>query len=120
MRGFVVPSRDFWFWTFVQAAGSLFAVGMMIRAYQVATASRVSVFEYVILPASAIWGWLLWAERLSPVAAAGMALIALRALPLRWAPARPPPRRRPPEGQGVTRSATARLGVVPGSPGIET
>ncbi|PTM75019.1 EamA-like transporter family protein [Cereibacter johrii] len=77
MRGFVVPSQDFWFWTFVQAAGSLFAVGMMIRAYQVATASRVSVFEYVILPASAIWGWLLWAERLSPVAAAGMALIAL-------------------------------------------
>ncbi|MEL5879601.1 DMT family transporter [Cereibacter sphaeroides] len=77
MRGFVVPSRDFWFWTFVQAAGSLFAVGMMIRAYQVATASRVSVFEYVILPASAVWGWLLWAERLSPVAAAGMALIAL-------------------------------------------
>ncbi|EGJ23098.1 transporter, DME family, DMT superfamily protein [Cereibacter sphaeroides WS8N] len=77
MRGFVVPSRDFWFWTFVQAAGSLFAVGMMIRAYQAATASRVSVFEYVILPASAIWGWLLWDERLSPVAAAGMALIAL-------------------------------------------
>lgn len=77
MRGFVVPSQDFWFWTFVQAAGSLFAVGMMIRAYQAATASRVSVFEYVILPASAIWGWLLWDERLSPVAAAGMALIAL-------------------------------------------
>ncbi|QCP84291.1 DMT family transporter [Cereibacter sphaeroides] len=77
MRGFVVPSQDFWFWTFVQAAGSLFAVGMMIRAYQVATASRVSVFEYVILPASAVWGWFLWAERLSPVAAAGMALIAL-------------------------------------------
>ncbi|MFQ6756463.1 DMT family transporter [Cereibacter sphaeroides] len=76
-RGFVVPSQDFWFWTFVQAAGSLFAVGMMIRAYQAATASRVSVFEYVILPASAIWGWLLWDERLSPVAAAGMALIAL-------------------------------------------
>ncbi|MWP39724.1 EamA family transporter [Rhodobacter sphaeroides] len=89
MRGFVVPSQDFWFWTFVQAAGSLFAVGMMIRAYQAATASRVSVFEYVILPASAIWGWLLWDERLSPVAAAGMALIALAGIAIAMG-SRPP------------------------------
>ncbi|MCE6960150.1 DMT family transporter [Cereibacter sphaeroides] len=77
MRGYVAPSQDFLFWTFVQAAGSLFGVGMMIRAYQVASATRVSVFEYVILPFSAIWGWLLWSERLSPLAAAGMALIVL-------------------------------------------
>ncbi|WP_420023337.1 DMT family transporter [Cereibacter azotoformans] len=77
MRGLVLPSQGFWFWTFVQAAGSLFAVGMMIRAYQVATASRVSVFEYIILPASAFWGWLLWSEMLSPMAVVGMALIAL-------------------------------------------
>ncbi|MGP3699310.1 DMT family transporter [Rhodobacter sp. NSM] len=76
-RGFVVPSQSFWFWTFVQAAGSLFAVGMMIRAYQVATASRVSVFEYITLPASALWGWILWSEQLTPIAASGMALIAL-------------------------------------------
>jgi drug/metabolite transporter (DMT)-like permease len=75
-RGFVWPSGTFWFWTFVQAAGSLFAVGMMIKAYQMADASRVSVFEYVILPASALWGWLLWDERLTPMAILGMVLIA--------------------------------------------
>lgn len=77
LRGLVWPTGRFLFWTFVQAAGSLFAVGMMIRAYQVAQASRVSVLEYMLLPASALWGWLLWSETLSPLAAAGMALIAL-------------------------------------------
>lgn len=77
LRGPVWPTAEFWFWTFVQAAGSLLGVGMMIRAYQIADAGRVSVFEYVILPASALWGWLLWSEQQSALAALGMALIAL-------------------------------------------
>lgn len=61
----------------MQAAGSLVGVGMFVKAYQMAEASRVSVFEYVILPASALWGYLLWDETLTPMAVAGMALIAL-------------------------------------------
>lgn len=76
-RGAVVPSGTFWFWTFVQAAGSLIGVGMMVRAYQIAEAGRVAVFEYVILPASAFWGWVIWSEVLTPLAAAGMVLIAV-------------------------------------------
>ncbi|MDP3959003.1 MAG: DMT family transporter [Pseudorhodobacter sp.] len=76
-RGWVWPSRTFYFWTFVQAAGSLIGVGLMIRAYQIAAASRVSVFEYIILPASALWGWLIWGEVLRPSAGVGMGLIAL-------------------------------------------
>ncbi|NBZ88346.1 DMT family transporter [Stagnihabitans tardus] len=75
LRGPVVPTGAFWFWTFVQAAGSLLGVGLMVRAYQIAEASRVSVMEYVILPASAAWTWVLWGEGLSPLAVAGMALI---------------------------------------------
>jgi drug/metabolite transporter (DMT)-like permease len=75
-RGWVSPSGNFLFWTFVQAAGSLFAVGLMIRAYKMADAGKVSVFEYTILPASAFWGWALWNEVLTPLAVAGMALIA--------------------------------------------
>ncbi len=85
-RGRVWPSGTFLFWTFVQAAGSLLGVGMMIKAYQIADASRVSVFEYVILPASAVWGWLLWGEMLTPTGGGGHGadrggghLIALRA-----------------------------------------
>ena len=61
----------------MQAAGSLLGVGMIVKAYQIAEASKVSVFEYVILPASAAWGFVLWGETLTWMAVAGMALIAL-------------------------------------------
>ncbi len=75
MRGPVWPGLAFWLWTFLQAAGSLLGVGLMVRAYQVADATRVSVFEYAILPASATWSWLIWGEVLTPWAVAGMAMI---------------------------------------------
>ncbi len=77
MRGPVWPTGAFLFWTFVQAAGSLIGVGLMIRAYQITDASRASVLEYVILPASAIWSWLLWGETLTALAIAGMGLIVV-------------------------------------------
>jgi drug/metabolite transporter (DMT)-like permease len=76
-RGAVWPSGSFLWWTFVQAAGSLLGVSMIVKAYQIAEASKVSVFEYVILPASAAWGFVLWGERLSWIAIVGMGLIAL-------------------------------------------
>ncbi len=75
LRGAVWPTGTFLFWTFVQAAGSLLGVGLMIRAYQIAEASRVAIFEYVILPASALWSFLLWNETLDAGAVAGIALI---------------------------------------------
>ena len=75
-----MPTGRFLIWTFVQAAGSLIGVGLMIRAYQIAAASRVAIFEYVILPASALWSYLLWAELVSPRAALGMGLIFLAGL----------------------------------------
>ena len=75
MRGPLWPNEGFWIWTFVQAAGSLLGVGLMVRAYQVADATRVSVFEYAILPASAAWSWVIWGEVLTPLAVAGMAMI---------------------------------------------
>ncbi|MDP2080765.1 MAG: DMT family transporter [Pseudotabrizicola sp.] len=76
MRGYVAPTMPFLWWTFVQAAGSLLGVGMMIRAYQITDAGRASVMEYVILPASAFWSWVLWGEMLMPMAMVGMVLIA--------------------------------------------
>lgn len=75
LRGAVWPSGSFLWWTFVQAAGSLLGVGLMIRAYQIADAGRVSVLEYVILPASAFWTWAIWGDTLSGMAWAGMGLI---------------------------------------------
>lgn len=74
-RGPVWASGEFYFWTFVQAAGSLIGVGFMIRAYQITDASRASVLEYVILPASAFWTWAIWGKGLEPLAVLGMVLI---------------------------------------------
>jgi drug/metabolite transporter (DMT)-like permease len=79
-RGPVWPTGEFLWWTFVQAAGSLVGVGMLVKAYQMAEVSKVSVFEYVILPASALWGFLIWGETQSWIAWAGMALIVLAGL----------------------------------------
>ena len=75
-RGWVWPTSTFLFWVTVQALFSVIGVGLMIKAYQMADASRVSVFEYIILPASALWGWVLWSEVPGLQAVLGMALIA--------------------------------------------
>lgn len=77
LRGWVWPSGTFLWWTFVQALGSAVAVGLMVRGYQLAEASRVAVLEYVILPVSAGWGWFLWGEVLGWAAVLGMALIVV-------------------------------------------
>jgi len=77
LRGWVWPSGSFLWWTLVQAVGSAVAVGLMVRGYQLAEASRVAVLEYVILPVSAGWGWLLWSEVLSATAVLGMVLIVV-------------------------------------------
>jgi drug/metabolite transporter (DMT)-like permease len=74
-RGAVWPDSAFYLWTFVQAAGSLLGVGLMIRAYQITDAARASVLEYVILPASAFWSYVIWGETLTPLAVIGMVLI---------------------------------------------
>lgn len=75
-RGPVFPDAAVWGWTFVQAVGSLLAVGLMVRGYQVTTAAKASIFEYLVLPASAVWSWVLWGEVLGGLALTGMALIA--------------------------------------------
>lgn len=76
LRGWVAPSDPFLFWVLVQAVVSVVGIGLMIRAYQVAPAATVSVFEYIILPMSAMWGLYLWGENLTLTAILGMGLIA--------------------------------------------
>lgn len=75
LRGFVWPGATFYFWTFVQAAVSVLGVGMMVKSYQIADASRVAVFEYVLLPMGVFWTWFIWGEMAGPVALAGIGLI---------------------------------------------
>lgn len=77
LRGPLMPSVEFLLWTLMQAAGALFGVGMSIRAYQLTHVARASVLEYLILPASALWGWVLWGQSLGWMAIFGMGLIAI-------------------------------------------
>lgn len=74
-RGPVWPGAGVWGWILMQAVGSLLAVGLMVRGYQITTAARASIYEYLVMPASALWSWALWGEVLGPLALAGMALI---------------------------------------------
>ncbi len=75
-RGPLWPGGALILWTAVQAVGSLIAVGAMVRAYQLAEASRVAILEYVVLPVAALWSWIIWGEVPGLAAIAGIALIA--------------------------------------------
>ena len=74
-RGWVAPTGLFLFWTLAQALGSIFGVGLIIMAYQIAEAPRVAVFENTLLVFAAIWAWILWGEGVGIVALLGMAAI---------------------------------------------
>ena len=76
-RGWVAPTGLFLGLTLVQAIGSILGVGMIIRAYQIAEAQRVAVFENTLLVFAALWAWLLWGEVLGAVAFAGMVAIGV-------------------------------------------
>jgi drug/metabolite transporter (DMT)-like permease len=58
--GWVAMTPKFVFWLFVQAYGSLAAVGLLTRGYQLGEVSFISVFEYSFLVFAAFWAWILW------------------------------------------------------------
>lgn len=95
LRGWeAAPGRAFWIWTAIQAIGSLVAVGMLTRAYQLAAASRLAVFEYSLLVFAPLWALVLRGETLGPLAVAGMAAVAAAGVLI----ARGTPAARPPLG----------------------
>jgi len=77
MRPWTAPTGDFWFWTMVQAVGSLTGVVLLTKGYQLGEASYVSVFEYSILIFSALFSYLILDEILESGAIVGIALIIL-------------------------------------------
>ncbi|NOX74883.1 MAG: DMT family transporter [Alphaproteobacteria bacterium] len=76
-RGWVAPSGRFTFWLLVQAVGSLGAVALLTRGYQLAEVSFVTVFEYSFLVFAAFWGWMLWGIALDLRGVLGIAAIIL-------------------------------------------
>lgn len=76
-RGWVVPSAQALFWITLQALLGLAAIGLLIRGYQLAEASQVTIFEYSFLPFAALWSFVLFAESPDLWSIAGMSLIVL-------------------------------------------
>ena len=76
-RGWMPLSADLLFWISVQTALALVGIFCLFRGYQLGEASQVAVYEYALLIFASGWAWYLWGDLVSPVAMAGMALIAL-------------------------------------------
>lgn len=65
------------FWFAVQAVGSLVGIGLIFRGYLLGEAGQVAVFEYSLLVFASFWAWVLWGDTITPLALAGMGLIAV-------------------------------------------
>ena len=73
--GWQPMSEQFLWLTLMQAVGSLNGVACIVRAYQIAEASYVAVFEYVFLIFAVFWGYVLWGDLPSLTGFFGIMLI---------------------------------------------
>jgi len=77
LRGWVTPNATFLTWTAVQAFGSIIAIGCLIRAYQLADASFVSVFEYSVMIFGPLAAYFLFGQIMNSVALIGVGMIVI-------------------------------------------
>lgn len=75
--GWTPPTKEFLFWSLIQGVGSLIGVAGLVRGYQVAEPTFVSVFEYSFLVFAGFWGWVLWKEIPDPLSAVGIVAIII-------------------------------------------
>ncbi len=76
-RGWVAPEGIFLVMIVVQGVGSLLGVGLSIKAYQLADATMVAVFENTLLVFATLWAFILWGEAPDALGFVGLALITL-------------------------------------------
>lgn len=77
LRGWVAPWPGFWGVVLAQAAGSIIAVGMTLRAYQIGEPAKVAVLENAFLVFAALWALALYGAVPSLREVVGMAMILL-------------------------------------------
>jgi drug/metabolite transporter (DMT)-like permease len=87
-RAAVWPSAEVTAWIAVQTLGGVVATGFLIRGYQMAEASRITVFDYSFLPFAALWAWLMFGDvpDMATVVGTGLIIVAGVAIVLRTEP----------------------------------
>ncbi len=75
LRGLVWPTPLGWGLTVMQAVGSLVAVGLIFKGYQLGDAAQVAIYEYLLLPFAAGWSFVLFGDPVPARAVLGMILI---------------------------------------------
>lgn len=86
-RGWVATEGVFLAMILVQAVGSIIGVGLSIRAYQLADATMVAVFENTLLVFATLWAIILWGEVPDTLTVAGLGLITLAGVLIALSPA---------------------------------
>ncbi|GGL66709.1 DMT family transporter [Wenxinia marina] len=76
LRGWGTPDDAFLLVVVLQSVGSIAGVGLSIRAYQLADATTVAVFENTLLVFATAWAAILWGEVPTGRTLAGLSLIA--------------------------------------------
>ena len=75
LRGWVaIDSTAMWI-ILIQAVGSIVAVGLITKAYQIGEAPFVAVFEYTLLMFASVWAFVLFGDVPGSVAVIGISLI---------------------------------------------
>ena len=76
LRGWVPTMGPTLPWIFLQAIGSIFGIGLIIRAYQLGQASYVAVYEYSVFIFGPFFAWLLMGQQVNLTQFFGIVLIA--------------------------------------------
>ncbi|GAA6193139.1 DMT family transporter [Phaeobacter sp. NW0010-22] len=74
-RGWVWPMEDALPWVILQAFGSVIAVFMLVKSYQLGDATYVSVFEYSVMIFGPVFAWIAFGQALGVWQIFGIGLI---------------------------------------------
>ena len=75
-RGWVWPVTAALSFILLQAVGSVLGVGLIIRAYQIGTASYVVIYEYSVFISGPFFAWMLFGQTVTALQTGGIFLIA--------------------------------------------
>ena len=75
-RGWVWPVTAALSFILLQAVGSVLGVGLIIRAYQIGTASYVAIYEYSVFISGPFFAWMLFGQTVTALQTGGIFLIA--------------------------------------------